>query len=43
MRDYVALLQQFAPREQIHTTKITHDIWPDAVWEEVGAVIEVVL
>lgn len=29
VRDYVALLKQFAPAEQIRVTKITEDIWPD--------------
>ena len=43
-RDYVALLSQFVPREQIHITKISKGIWPESPrWEEVGAVIEVVI
>ena len=41
-RDYVALLKQFIPEEEIYVTKITEDIWPDKNWKEVGAVIEVI-
>ena len=40
-REYVALLKQFVPEEQISVTKITGGIWPEKNWEEVGAVIEV--
>jgi ubiquinone/menaquinone biosynthesis C-methylase UbiE len=42
-RDYVALLKQFVPEEQIHVTKITKDVWPEKNWKEVGGVIEVVI
>lgn len=42
-RDYVALLKQFVPEEQIQVAKITADIWPEKNWEEVGAVIEVII
>ena len=42
-RDYVALLKQFVPEEDIYVTKITGDIWPDKNWQDVGAVIEVVM
>lgn len=42
-RDYVSLLKQFVPDEEIHVTKITEEIWPDKNWKEVGAVIEVAI
>lgn len=43
-RDYVALLRQFAPQEQIQVIKIPEEVWPDGGrWKEVGAVIEVVM
>ncbi|NQE46622.1 Trans-aconitate 2-methyltransferase [ANME-1 cluster archaeon GoMg2] len=42
-RDYVALLKHFIPGEEIYVTKITGDIWPDKNWQDVGAVIEVVM
>lgn len=42
-RDYVALLRQFVPEEQICATRITEDIWPEKNWKEVGAVIEVIM
>ena len=42
-RDYVALLKQFVPEEDIYVTKITGDIWPDKNWKELGGVIEVII
>ena len=42
-RDYVALLRQFVPEAQIHVTKIPKEIWPSEEWQELGAVIEVVV
>lgn len=42
-RDYVALLRQFVPEEQISITKITEEIWPDEQWKQTGAIIEVVV
>jgi ubiquinone/menaquinone biosynthesis C-methylase UbiE len=41
VRDYVALLKQFVPEEQIRVTKIPEDAWPAEPWKELGAVIEV--
>ncbi|MFC2046715.1 class I SAM-dependent methyltransferase [Chloroflexota bacterium] len=41
LRDYVALLKQFVPEEQIRVTKIPEDVWPGEPWKELGAVIEV--
>jgi ubiquinone/menaquinone biosynthesis C-methylase UbiE len=43
VRDYVALLKQFVPEEQIRVTKITKEIWPDDGWGEHGALIEVTI
>ncbi|MFC1908805.1 class I SAM-dependent methyltransferase [Chloroflexota bacterium] len=43
VRDYVALLKQFIPEEQIRVTKIPEDVWPVEPWKESGAVIEVVM
>ena len=40
-RDYTALLKQFVPDEHISISKIPEDLWPDARWREVGAIIEV--
>jgi len=42
IRDYVSLLKQFVPEQQIHVTKIPEDKWP-GVWKEVGYVIEVIV
>lgn len=42
-RDYVALLKQFVPGEQICVTKIPEDIWPATNWRELGAIVEVVM
>ncbi len=42
-RDYIALLKQVVPEEQIHVTKITEALWPDKNWQEVGAIIKVTL
>lgn len=42
-RDYVALLRQFIPEEQISITKINEDIWPGQIWKDRGAIIEVIL
>lgn len=43
-RDYVALLGQFIPQEQMHVAKITEDIWPESPrWQKMGAVVEVVM
>jgi hypothetical protein len=42
-RDYVALLKQFVPAEQIRVTRIPEDIWPDENWKTLGAVVEVVM
>ncbi len=42
-RDYMALLRQFVPDGHISITKITGDIWAGEMWEETGAVIEVVM
>ncbi len=43
VRDYVALLKQFVPEEQIRVTKITENIWPDGGWVKYGALIEVII
>jgi len=40
VRDYVALLKQFLPEENIRVTRITKDIWPDSGWTKNGALIE---
>jgi hypothetical protein len=42
IRDYIALLKRFVPKEHISITRITEDIWPDEKWRETGAIIEVV-
>lgn len=42
-RDYLALLKQFVPEEQIRATKIPEDAWPGKWWEDLGYTIEVVL
>lgn len=43
-RDYVALLSQFVPREQIHITKIPEGIWPESPrWQKMGAAVEVIM
>lgn len=42
-RNYVTLLRQFVPEEELHYTKITNAIWPDERWQETGAIIEVVM
>jgi ubiquinone/menaquinone biosynthesis C-methylase UbiE len=42
-RDYVALLKQFVPAEQIRVTKIPENIWPDKNWKTLGAIVELVL
>jgi len=41
IRDYVTLLKQFIPQEQIDVFKITRDIWPDEGWGKSGALIQV--
>jgi len=44
VRDYVALLKQFVPEEQIRVTNITEDIWPGGGgWKRYGALIEVII
>lgn len=42
-RDYVSLLKQFVPEEQIRVTKIPEETWPDENWKRWGGVIEVIL
>lgn len=42
-RDYVALLKQFIPEEQIYVIKITENILPYEAWKEVGAAIEIII
>ena len=42
-RDYVALLKQFVPEEEIRVTKITEDVWPEENWKRWGGVIEVTI
>ncbi len=43
-RDYVALLSQFIPREQIFITGIPEGVWSDSPrWQETGAVIETIV
>jgi len=41
LRNYAALLKQFAPGAQVQITRVTGDIWPDKGWQETGAIIEV--
>lgn len=41
LRNYAALLKQFAPGAQVQITRVTADIWPDKGWQETGAIIEV--
>ncbi len=43
IRDYMTLLKQFVPEEQIRVTKITKEVWPDDGWGKNGAVIEVTI
>lgn len=43
VRDYLALLRQFVPKEQIRITKIPAGIWPAKPWEELGAIAEVLI
>jgi len=42
-RDYVALMKNFVPEEQIHVIKIPEEVWPVTGWKDLGAVIEVVV
>jgi len=42
-RDYVALLKQFVPAEQMCVTKLTEDMWPEKNWKELGAIVEVAM
>jgi len=42
-RDYIALLKQFVPEERIRVIKIPEGVWPGEPWDELGAVIEVVM
>ncbi len=43
VRDYVALLSQFVPDEQIRVTKPTGDVWPEEGWGKDGYLIEVTI
>lgn len=43
VRDYVALLKQFVPEEQIRVTKFTKDVWLEEGWGENGGLIEVTI
>jgi len=42
-RDYVNLLKQFVHGNQINTTKIPKELWPDKNWRDLGYIIEVIL
>lgn len=42
-RDYTALLRQFVDEGQITVNKITDNLWPNANWYQVGAVVEVLI
>lgn len=42
VRDYVALLKQFIPAEQICVTRLG-DLWPGGNWGKYGAIVEVTL
>jgi len=43
-RDYIALLSQFIPQEQINLSSIPEGVWSDSPrWQETGAVIEAVI
>lgn len=42
-RNYVNLLKQFAPENQIHITKIPKELWPAGEWGNMGYVIEAIL
>ncbi len=42
-RDYVDLIEQFVPRNQIRLTKIPRDLWPTRNWDKLGYIIEVIL
>jgi len=39
-RNYVDLLKQFIPEEQVWLTKIPPHLWPDKNWERIGYIIE---
>ena len=44
IRDYVSLLKQFTPPEvQFSLTRFSPEIWPDANWSTLGAIIECVM
>lgn len=42
-RNYVNLIKQFVPENQICLTKIPKDLWPVRNWEKLGYIIEVIL
>lgn len=42
VRDYVALLKQFVPVEQIRVTRLG-DLWPGGNWGKFGAIVEATL
>jgi len=41
MRDYVSLLKEFVPQENIHVIKMPEELWPDKYWRKYGGVVEV--
>lgn len=40
-RNYMNLIKQFAPEDQINVMKFTEDMWQESNWNKVGALIEV--
>jgi SAM-dependent methyltransferase len=43
IRSYTTLLKQFVPEEQIRVTKIPEGVWPAKPWNELGAIVEVII
>jgi ubiquinone/menaquinone biosynthesis C-methylase UbiE len=43
MRDYVALLKELVPEEEIRVSKLPRELWADPKWQKWGAVIETVV
>jgi ubiquinone/menaquinone biosynthesis C-methylase UbiE len=41
MRDYVSLLKEFVPQENIYVIKMPEELWADKYWQKYGGVVEV--
>jgi ubiquinone/menaquinone biosynthesis C-methylase UbiE len=41
MRDYISLLKEFVPQEDVHVTKIPEELWEDKYWQRYGGIVEV--